>query len=308
MKRTVFRPFMSPRRIAMRVVPALCACLLGCHPGRHATDTRPNTSDSATVQVNGTTIFYEAAGAGSVVVLLHTGNLDRRIWDPQFAALAHDHRVIRYDARGYGRSGRAISPYRGDEDLYALLRALHIPRASLVGASQGGRIAIDFALAHPEMVDRLVLAAPGLSGWEFRHGDTTWLPDARRARDRGDSAGIALAWLQQDFMRPAMERPAVAEALRRIARDNGRFWMDVIRYKGEADQQGDPPALHRTHLLRAPTLLLIGSRDSPDLRELADTLSASIPNVRRVVFEGAGHLLNLEEPERFTTLVRAFLH
>jgi hypothetical protein len=77
--------------------------------------------DSGTVTVNGTTLFYEAAGHGSVVVLLHAGNLDRRVWDPQFLPLAREHRVIRYDQRGYGRSGPADAPYRHHEDLRALL-------------------------------------------------------------------------------------------------------------------------------------------------------------------------------------------
>lgn len=229
------------------------------------------------------------------------------MWDPQFLALAREHRVIRYDARGYGRSGPADAPYRGDDDLHALLVALHVSRASLVGSSLGGRIAIDFALAHPEMVDRLVLAAPGLSGWIYTHRDTSWLAEARSARDRGDSSGIALAWLKQDFMQAALEQPKVAAKLRQIAGDNGRFWMEVIRYHGEADMQGEPPAIHRTTLIRAPTLLIIGTRDSRDLRDLADTLAASIPAVRRVTFEGAGHLLNMEQPDRFTKLVLDFL-
>lgn len=283
------------------------SALAGCAPSGGLTSGPRNDVDTATAHVNGTRIFYEVAGSGSVVVLLHSGNLDRRMWDPQFLAFSREHRVIRYDARAYGKSGEARSPYRGDDDLLALLQFLGVRRASLVGSSQGGRIAIDFALAHPEMVDRLVLAAPGLSGWEYRYRDTTWLIDARRARDGHDSAGIALAWLEQDFMRPAMEQPAAAAALRRIARDNGHFWMDVIRYGGEADQQGNPPALHRTNLIRAKTLLIIGSRDSPDLRHIADSLTASVSVLRRVEFEGAGHLLNLEQPERFTQLVLDFL-
>lgn len=299
---------MTASSIRRSAVAALGSCVLNCTtPKQHDVTKSTGLVDTATVHVNGTRIFYEAAGSGSVVVLLHSGNLDRRMWDPQFLALARDHRVIRYDARGYGRSGPASSPYRGDDDLRALLTALHVPRASLVGLSQGGRIAIDFALAHPDMVDRLVLAAPGLSGWTYRYRDTTWLADARRARDRGDSAGIALAWLEQDFMRPAMAQPSVAATLRRIASENGRFWMEVLRYGGEADRQGDPPALHRTGLIRAPTLLIIGGLDSRDLRELADTLAGSIPDLRRVVFENTGHLSNLEQPERFTRVVRDFL-
>lgn len=263
--------------------------------------------DTATVVVNGTRIFYEAAGSGSVVVLLHSGNLDRRQWDPQFLALAREHRVIRYDARGYGRSGRADSTFRANEDLHALLDVLHLSRVSLIGSSLGGRVAIDFALAQPQMVDRLILAAPGLSGWQFARGDTSWLPEARAARDRSDWAGIALAWLQRDFMRPAMERPELAATLRKIAGDNGAFWQDVIRHNGEADQQGTPPAIHRTRLVTAPTLLIVGTLDTRDIMGIADTLSASMPHLRKVTFEGAGHMVNMEQAERFTMLALEFL-
>lgn len=195
-------------RGARKNLVALVCCLTACgSPALHVASQLSLGVDSATAAVNGTRLFYEEAGRGSVVVLLHAGDLDRRQWDPQFLALARQHRVIRYDAGGYGRSGRADTPFRADEDLYALLVALHVSHASLVGSSLGGRIAIDFALAHPSMVDRLVLAAPGLSGWQFSRGDTSWFAEARVARDRGDSAGIAIAWLKQDFMRPAMERP-----------------------------------------------------------------------------------------------------
>ena len=294
----------SPFGVLVVGVASVLACTPAAIPSeRHAS----GVVDSATVEVNGTRIFYEATGHGSVVVLLHAGNLDRRMWDPQFVAFGRTHRVIRYDARGYGRSGRALAPYRANEDLHALLVALGVSRVSLVGSSLGGRIAVDFALANPGMVERLVLVAPGLSGWNFVHRDTTWVPEARQARDRGDSAGIALAWLKQDFMRPAMEQSTLAAALRRIAADNGRFWMDFVRYPGEADEQGTPVALGRTRLLRAPTLLITGTRDTPDIAGIADSLARSVPSIRRVTFDGAGHLPSAEQPDRFNRVVLAFL-
>src|SRR4051794_9629291 len=83
---------------------------LACHAPRRTvsggTDatrvSAPVRVASGTVSVNGTSLYYETAGRGTVVVLLHAGNLDRRVWDPQFPALAREHRVIRYDLRGYG--------------------------------------------------------------------------------------------------------------------------------------------------------------------------------------------------------------
>jgi 3-oxoadipate enol-lactonase len=299
-------------RKAMSAGFILCALSSACRPhgndetGRLTRRAATPPRDSGTVAVNGTHLFYEAAGSGSIVVLLHAGNLDRRMWDPQFLPLAREHRVIRYDLRGFGKSGPADTPFRADDDLRALLDALHIRRASLVGLSGGGRIAIDFTLAHPEIVDRLVLAAPGLSGWQYSHGDTSYFPEARRARARGDTAGLGIALLGSDYMRPAMEHPELVAPLRAMAADNGKNWMGLLAH-GDVERVADPPALHRTGMLRAPTLLVIGTRDTPDIRAIADTIAASVPGVRRVSFDGAGHLLNMEQPQRFTKLVRDFL-
>jgi len=268
--------------------------------------TLPTRVDTGTAVVNGTHLFYEAAGSGPVVVLLHGGNLDRRVWDPQFLPLALEFRVIRYDLRGYGKSGPADAPFQHHEDLRALLGALHVRRASLVGLSGGGRIAIDLALAHPEMVERLVLAAPGLSGWQYSNGDTAYFPEARRARDRGDTAGLGLSWLGSAYMRSAMEHPELAPRLREMAAANGGNWMGLLRH-GDLERVADPPALHRTAMLRAPTLLVVGTRDVPDIQAIADTLGAHVRGLRRETFEGAGHLVNMEEPRRFTGLVRDFL-
>jgi 3-oxoadipate enol-lactonase len=263
--------------------------------------------DTGTVAVNGTTLHYEAAGQGSAVVLLHAGNLDRRVWDPQFLPFAREHRVIRYDLRGYGGSGAADETFRHDDDLRALLDALGIQRASLVGLSGGGRIAIDFALAHPERVDRLVLASTGLSGWKYLDAsDTMYFAEARRARDRGDTAALGISWLGSAYMRPAMEHPELVAPLREMAGANGKVWMGLLKH-GDLERPADPPALHRTSALRVPTLLVVGSRDTPDIRAIADTLFTSVPGMRRVNFEGAGHLVNMEQAERFTGLVLAFL-
>src|SRR5262245_39438437 len=113
-------------------------------------------SVSGFVDVNGAELYYEMAGAGQALVLLHGGLLDRRMWDGQFEVFAVRYQVIRYDARGYGRSELLDAPYKHAEDLYGLLRALGIERAALIGLSLGGMIAVDFTLEHPKMVSRLI--------------------------------------------------------------------------------------------------------------------------------------------------------
>ena len=120
--------------------------------------------DTGRVTVDGGSLFYEAAGAGDAIVFIHGGNLDHRMWDAQFVLLQRTHRVIRYDARGFGISSAVDRSFRAPDDLAALLRAHGIAKATLVGLSMGGGIAIDFALAYPDMVHRLVLASPSITG------------------------------------------------------------------------------------------------------------------------------------------------
>ncbi|MBC7788355.1 MAG: alpha/beta hydrolase [Anaerolineae bacterium] len=295
------------RHFAREIIP-LVALIGSCR-----TLPAPERVASASVSqgiaaVNGTTLWYEAAGQGAPVVLLHGGNLDHRMWDDQFARFAQSHRVVRYDARGFGRSGRADKPFAAHEDLFALLHHLGISRASLVGLSLGGRIAVDFTLAHPEMVDRLVLAGPGLSGWAWAPDspDTLWNQDARGALARHDTVGVALAWLRSDYMRPAMEQPALAARLRTLAAENVGSWKDAFRH-GDVESVVVPPAVSRLATLRASTLVIVGSRDVPDIQRIVDTLVATVPAARKLVVHGAGHMVNMEQPARFTAEVLAFL-
>ena len=123
--------------------------------------------DRGQVPVNGGKLYYEITGQGHALVLIHGGQLDRRMWDDQFRFFGSKYKVIRYDVRGFGNSPAAAEPYSDKEDLAALLKFLKVEKAYIAGLSLGGRIAIDFAIAHPEMVDALVLAGPGLSGFSF---------------------------------------------------------------------------------------------------------------------------------------------
>src|SRR5438445_8825693 len=130
------------------------------------------------VDVEGGRLFYEEAGSGPAVVLVHPGLWDSRIWDPQFHVFAERFRTIRYDVRGYGGSTKPEREYSNVEDLYAVLTHLDVERAAVIGCSMGGQIAVDFTLEHPEMVTALVPVAAGLSGYEVydEQADEEWKP------------------------------------------------------------------------------------------------------------------------------------
>jgi pimeloyl-ACP methyl ester carboxylesterase len=294
------------RRVALLSMSLVALTTFGVR-SRSRRPTLVPLADSGFVAVSGSRLYYESIGSGPTVVLLHGGNLDRRMWDEQLPVFVPHFRVIRYDVRGFGRSGRADSAFQNHVDLYDLLQHLAVRRVSLVGLSLGGRIAIDFALDHPEMVLKLVLAGPGLSGWtDWSAEDTSWLIVARRAAHAKDSVGMAMAWLTSGYMRPAMEHPELAKRLRAIAADNATYWMGLFR-DGDREQEADPPALGRLSAIRAPTLLLVGDRDSPVIRRIVDTLAANITGATVVRIRRAGHMVNMERPAEFNRAVLDFL-
>src|SRR5689334_18674770 len=94
------------------------------------------------VEVNGAKLYYEMAGAGVALVLIHSSFCDQRMWDDQFSVFAQECRVIRYDLRGFGKSAMPETPFSFIEDLRELLGALQTERACIVGLSLGAYVAI----------------------------------------------------------------------------------------------------------------------------------------------------------------------
>ncbi|MFD2371518.1 alpha/beta fold hydrolase [Brevibacillus sp. GCM10020057] len=109
----------------------------------------------------GAEFFYEMDGSGDTIVFLHGYPLDSRMWEPQMSVLSSQFQVLRCDMRRMGQSAAPEGPSTLYEDLHDLLQQLDVPHASLVGASFGCYAAVEFALAYPEMVERLVLLCPG---------------------------------------------------------------------------------------------------------------------------------------------------
>ena len=225
------------------------------------------------------------------------------MWDGLFDTLAHARRVIRYDVRGFGRSPPGPgADFRSYEDLGALLDSLGVARASIVGLSLGGRIAVDFALAHPERVERLVLLAPGLSGFPWSRGDTAWSAAMERAVRARDTVAVTDLWLRSSYMAPAMENPALAPRLRELSLANSGAFL-----RASMGRELEPPAFGRLRELRAPVLVAVGTSDDPDIRTIADSIAVQAPRARRLVLPGAGHMLNMERPAEVTRAVVEFI-
>ena len=263
---------------------------------------KPTPPRTGIAEVNGTRLYYEMTGSGPHVVLLHGGNLDSRMWDDQVPFLAKSFTVTRYDIRPYGRSAVTEKGFSSVDDLAALMQFLGISRASLVGLSLGGRIAIDFALTHPDHVDKLVLMGPGLTGFPFNQKDEAVQAMIARAKE-GDARGAMELWLQHPMMAPAMARQALAARIRPIAMDNARIWTNLA----VGERVPNPPAITRLGEIRAPTLLIVGERDVPDIQQIVKLLAAGVRGARTEVVPGAAHMPNMEDPALVNRLLGEFL-
>jgi len=255
----------------------------------------------------------DAATPGAPVVCLHAGVTDRRLWTPQFEALGATHRMIAYDRRGFGETRlpqpAAREPYSQVADLLAVLDTLLIDRAVLMGCSQGGRIAIDLALAHPERVRALVLVASAVSGSPEVDEPYPPLIEARvesyeAAERRGDQA--ALNELDAQFWLDGPEQPTgrVTGPLRELF-----LAMNAVPLASgpPGDEIDPPPAWGRLEEIAVPTLVVWGTLDFAPLGARMREIAQRIPQVASVVMEGVAHLPGLEKPAEFNRALQAFL-
>src|SRR5262245_899214 len=146
--------------VSRAALPALLALMVSSSPA---------AAEPATgfIEVPGGRLWYESSGTGTPLVLLHDGLLPSETWDGQVPAFSQAFRTIRYDRRGYGRSEPPRAPFSDVADLSAVFDTLQLGRAVLVGCSNGGKLAVDFALAHPDRIEALVLVGPVVSGLPY---------------------------------------------------------------------------------------------------------------------------------------------
>jgi pimeloyl-ACP methyl ester carboxylesterase len=259
------------------------------------------------VDVEGARLYYEAAGQGDPVVLIHGGFLDRRMWDGQFETFARSHRVVRYDVRAHGLSRADSVSFSDHDDLRDLMAALDIPRATLVGLSMGGQISIDFALTYPQMTRALVLVGPGLSGFPFDSQSVQEYIDALTAAFQSGGMPDAIEvfaryWCDGPEREPLEVDPAVRSKVLSMLEGSEQRW----RY-WQMSQPLDPPAFGRLGEIDVPVLAVVGSIDMPDVLRIVDLIAEQVPDASKAVIPDVAHMVNMEKPEEFNELVLEFL-
>jgi pimeloyl-ACP methyl ester carboxylesterase len=261
------------------------------------------------VEADGARLYVEEAGGGPAVVFLHPGLWDSRTWNDQVGPFSETYRVVRYDARGFGRSSRREpgAAYSLVGDLLTVLDATEIGHAVLVGCSMGGGTALDCALVAPDRVDSLVLVASALGGFEDGTPEEEAWSEEKMAPvlaaieagdlERAQDLRVRTMWalLGTDDERGAR--------IRQIALDN----RDEIVQDESGEVEVAPPAFERLEEIRAPTLVLPADHDPPWTPRVSRMLADRIPNAHLVQIPDVDHVVNMRKPAEFNAVVLAFL-
>lgn len=265
------------------------------------------TSQASFAAINGTKMYYEIKGEGKPLVMIHGLPVDSRMWDAQFDELSKQFQVIRFDLPGYGRSHVHHEDYHLLKDIKSLLEYLNIERMNLLGLSVGGKLGIEFTLEHPEMVDSLIVASTGLTGWtkvspqKQKHDEEMNKCYQKRELEKAIRL-MCQAWTAGPFRKLEEVNPVVQKQFSDMVRHSftkergtGKLIFPETNYMAIVDQ------------INAPTLIITPEYDFPEFKQIADYLHSKIIGSEKITLPDTAHMLNMEKPAEFNSHIIDFL-
>jgi len=229
------------------------------------------------------------------------------MWQPQVdALLAAGYRVLAPDLRGFGERVLEPEPFSHMRDVEGLLDG----PSAVVGNSLGGRVALELAVLRPELVERLVVIAPGLPGWDWSAETRAGWAEEDAAYEQGDFEAAAEASLRVWVDGPGRSPEAVDPRMRSGVREMVLRSYEMQEHAGDGAHEeaiADPPVSDRLGEIRCPTLVLVGDEDIADMRAIAAHVADSVSGAHLVHVPGAAHLPSLERPAEVDALLLAFL-
>jgi pimeloyl-ACP methyl ester carboxylesterase len=287
------------------IVPSL---IFAAEPNQTNTNVNLTVKDSNSgaakkwVDIGDAYVYYEIAGQGEPVILIHAYSVDCRMWDPQFAELAKHYQVIRYDLRGYGKTDKPIEGlrYSHAEDLHKLMWFLGIPKAHLVGLSMGASVAVDFLTLYPKEVLSVTVAAGGI-----RNFSGPIDPNAAEFIKKQGIEAYKKQWLENVLDICGPKKNEIQPKLQQMIND----WSAWQVLHTELFQQINPPVAVQLKNKQpcVPVLVLIGKNDSKKSIQSEKNLAKILPKAHKKYLSAAGHFSNMETPTEFNKALTKFL-
>jgi len=257
--------------------------------------------------INNAKLYFEMAGKGKPLILLHSGIADHHMWMGQCLEFSKFFRVVTPDFRGYGKTTPPSESFWHYEDIHGLIEYLGVNSANIAGCSLGGKTAMELTIAYPEVVDSLILIAPGLTGYEYRDKETLekdTILEKLIASDRREEVADMLVdiWVVGLKRRRDMVSSVARALVREMILDN---YDSVVDKYPEAAPTFDLAT--RLSEIHAPTLVMIGDSDLPDMLAISQLITDKISGSEREVIHDATHLPNLEHNTLFNKIMIDFL-
>lgn len=252
------------------------------------------------MEIRGARLRVRTAGEGPAVLFVHGWAVDLDMWTPQFASLAARYRLIAFDRRGFGLSSGTPSIEEDLSDIHELLATLAVERVTIVGMSQGARVALRWAIESPATTTSLVLDGPprDLLATGRAQGEITLATYRELVRNEGIDA-FRKEWLEHPLMRLHAHDMRTRTLVREM----------VHRYPGHDLLADDAPVERPEDLdrLEVPVLIVNGEYDSDTRIGAGAELARALPQARLAVIPGAGHLSNLDNPHAYNKVLGEFL-
>lgn len=259
------------------------------------------------VDVPGGRLIAEIRGEGPAVVLLNASSMDRRMWQGEQDWLAQVASVITYDPAGRGQSATIAGPVDARAHLAAVFDACSVDSAALIGLSDGGRLALEFAVTCPQRVVGVMTIGTVIPPERLEKSEEAdafaALLAALEPRSDAVARGDLAEAIRVDLEVWASAQPDGGRALAAIAADNAAFY----RGADPEDVPLDPPIRRRLGQVRQPTTILVGGRDVPAARVTAAALASGIVGAKLVTVAAADHFANTSAPSQFRAAVSDFL-
>jgi len=269
--------------------------------------------------IGDTHLYYEMAGEGVPVILIHAHSMDLRMWDPQFMELAKHYKVVRYDMRGYGLSDMPVEGqnFLHVDDLHKLMHYLGIEKTHIVGLSLGSFVCVDSLVLYPEQTLSITVASGGIRDTLVPDNATPEqravaqvkarqekLASIETVRKQGVGA-FKKEWLDHMVKDCGPYGERIRPKLRQMIED----WSAWQVLHVESPWELDPPVAVqiKTNKPDIPVLVLIGEDDTEGSHNSSEYLAQIVPNARKCYLKDAGHFSNIETPTAFNRVLTEFL-
>jgi 3-oxoadipate enol-lactonase len=266
---------------------------------------------TGTIKAGNFQVYYERVGKGDAILLLHAGLQDHTMWAEQVKAFKDKYEVITIDLPYHGKTMDTDTTILAQDIIKILLDSLHLQKVSVAGLSMGASVTQDLIIAYPQRVNKAILIASGINGYEKIHPVDSvsmdwWLrfKDALNEKDTNRAAiEFTKAWAEGVYRRGDSLKEPVSQFVYKTTLANLR----LHKMEGWPLLQNHPPAIESLALVQVPVLIIDGDKDLPYITASSEYLQKKIPKARRMVMKDVAHMLNIEKPVELNKLIQDFL-